>query len=108
MFKIGAPEETRHAPAQSSPAQINANVFVLRIADRVVSRNDARREHRTAELNCALIVGRRALRFFNRVDDWRTRRPLPHQLLVRARRLTAISRAQEQKQDSKRGVKVAT
>jgi hypothetical protein len=36
MFKIGAPEQTRHAPAQSSPAQINANVFVLRIAHRVV------------------------------------------------------------------------
>jgi hypothetical protein len=36
MFKIGAAEQTRHAPAQSSPAQINANVFVLRIAHRVV------------------------------------------------------------------------
>jgi hypothetical protein len=35
-FKIGAPEQTRHAPAQSSPAQINANAFVLRIAHRVV------------------------------------------------------------------------
>lgn len=37
MFKIGAAEQTRHAPAQSSPAQINANAFVLRIAHRVVT-----------------------------------------------------------------------
>jgi len=36
MFKIGAPEQTSHATAQSSPAQINANAFVLRVADRVV------------------------------------------------------------------------
>jgi len=61
-----------------------------------------------AKLRAPLIVGRRALPFFNGIDDWRTRHSLLHQLLVRARRLTPISRAQEQKQDSKRGVKVAT
>jgi hypothetical protein len=108
MFEIAAPEQTCDASCSIFTGADQCQRIVLGVAHRVVSRNDARRGHRTAELNCALIVGRRALRFFNRIHDWRTRRPLPHQLLVRARWLTAISRAQEQKQDSKRGVKVAT
>jgi len=90
MFKIGATEQTRHAPAQSSPAQINANAFVIRIAHRVVPRNDARGGHRIAALNCAraLILGRRRYHFLTastigaggvlcRINCWFVRAGLP-------------------------------